>query len=72
MTLYTGAHEVGWVYIPLSVQPSHAFASIAVNCNCLESGATGVGVSPKSLISAPSSFLIRAPRVDLACRFRMS
>jgi hypothetical protein len=68
MTLNMSVPDVEWLYVSFSLEPSHAFASLPVNHCCLELTATGAGVSPKFLISAPSSVQGRVPRVRLACR----
>jgi len=57
---------VGWSCTAFNLEPSHALASLAVNCCYLESGASGAGVSPDSLISAPIGIVGRAPSIVLA------
>jgi hypothetical protein len=50
MTLHIGAADVGWLYVSVCFEPSHAPASLAPNRGGLESRATGAGVSPESLM----------------------
>jgi len=50
----------------------HVFASLGAKRCCLDSKITGAGISPESLISAPSGVVGSAPRIDLACRLRRS
>jgi len=69
--LHIGAPEAGFWCSSFNLL-LHAFASLAVNLCCLESKITGAGVSPASLISAPSGVVGSAARMDLACRFRRS
>jgi len=72
ITLHIGPPDVVWSCTAFSFERSHALASLAVNRCCLASRATGAGVSPDSLISAPIVVVGRAPRVDLACRLSRS
>jgi len=72
ITLHIGAPEVRWSCTPFYLEPSYTLASLAVNHCCLAFRATGTGVSPDSLISAPIGVVRRAPRVDLACQLSMS
>jgi len=50
----------------------HAYSCLAANGWCLESQITAAGVSPDSLISAPSGVVGSSPRMDLACQFKSS
>jgi len=69
--LHIGAPEEGFLCSSFSLL-LHAFSILAVNCCFLESKITGGGVSPDSLISAPSGVVGSPPRMDLACQLRRS
>jgi hypothetical protein len=68
LTLYLIASNVRWLCTAFGFEPLHALASLILNRCCRVSRATGVGVSPANLKSAPIGVMGRVPRVDLACR----
>ena len=69
--LYISAPEEGFRCSSFSLL-LHESARLAGNRCCLESKITAGCVRPHSLISAPCGVVGRAPRMDLACRWRKS
>jgi len=70
-TAHIGAPEEGFRCNCFSLL-LHVSAGLAVNCCCLETKNSGMGVCRDSLISEPHEVVGSMPRIDPACQLKRS